>query len=456
MSIVRTISEGFAWNAAATAVGKIVGFVNLFLIFSHLTIYEYGVTELTLSIVSLFGLFLLPGLSSIIAADLGVERAKKNFSGMRMIFREFFSVTVSLGVLAWAILFFGSSIVAHLTGNDLIDRLFNIASFLLITSPLRTASSVLATSAVRFADQSFFPVVEEIAKGVLLAISFFVFNMTTDGLLLSAVGAQIVAIILFAPRSLSAYREFNMAPLIHERPLWNIIGEHRKWGIVAAYIGTAQSSIRLFVLKLFLGTEAVGIYAFASGLFGQLAGLLPLGPVVGPLFPRYIDKPLEFARLLRASIRLQLVIALALVVGSIALAPIFVEVFFEQYSSAVLIFILMVPALLPQSAIAIYTPVFRALKEQRTQLSSAVFKFIIDVLVLPPLVIIAGLPGAGMHSLIVAGASAIERSIRLRRLFPELSFSRNDIFHLDPLERKMIETLVARMRGMVRMHKEIL
>lgn len=456
MSIVRTISEGFAWNAAATIVGKIVGFVNLFLIFSYLTIYEYGVTELTLSIVSLFSLFLLPGLSSIVAADLGVERAKKNYSGMRVIFREFFSVTVSLGILAWGILFFGSSIVAHLTGNDLIDRLFKIASFLLITSPLRTASSVLATAAVRFADQSFFPVVEEIAKGVLLAISFLVFGLTTDGLLISAVGAQLIAIILFAPRSISVYREFHTAPLTNERPLWNIIGEHRKWGIVAAYIGTAQTSIRLFVLKFFLGTEAVGIYAFATGLFGQLAGLLPLGPVVGPLFPRYIDKPVEFARLLRASIRLQLAFALVLIGGGIILAPLFVTTFFPQYSSAIMIFVLMLPALLPQSAIGIYTPVFRALKEQRTQLSSAVFKFVVDVLVLPPLVMMAGLPGAGVHSLVVAGASAVERSIRLRRLFPGLAFSLHDISHLDPLERKMIQTLVARMRGMVRMNKEIL
>lgn len=448
MSILRTVSEGFAWNAAAIVIGKIVVFLNLFLIFSQLTVYEYGVTELTLSIVSLFGLFVLPGLSSIIAADLGVERSKKNYSEMRMIFREFFSVTFSLGVLAWAVLFFGSSIVAHLTGNELIDRLFKIAAFLLITSPLRTMTVVLATSAVRFADQSFFPVVEEIAKGALLAISFFIFDLTTDGLLISAVGAQILAIILFAPRTISAYREFHRAPLTKRRPLWNIIAEHRKWGIISAYIGTSQTSIRLFMLKFFLGTEAVGIYAFATGLFGQLTGLLPLGPVVGPLFPRYVDKPLEFVRLLRASIRLQLAIAAALVVASIGIVPIFVNIFFEQYSSAIFIFIIIVPSLLLQSLVAIYTPVFRALKEQRTQLSSAVFKFMVDVLVLPPLVIMAGLPGAGVHSLIVTGASAIERSIRLRRLLP--GFSVRDLLHLDPLEKKVIQLLFESMRGVVR------
>lgn len=456
MSIVRTIGEGFAWNTAATVVGKMVGFINLFLILSHLTTYQYGVTELTLSVVSLFSLVLLPGLSAIIAADLGVERARKDYSEMRTIFREYFFVTFSLGVFAWAVLFFGSSVVAHLSGNDLIDRLFKIASFLLITSPLRTATSILATSAVRFADQSFLPVIEEIAKGVLLAISFFVFNLTTDGLLYAAVGSQVIAVLLFAPRTISAYREFRSAPLTTVRPLWYILSEHRKWGIVASYIGTVQTSVRLFMLKFLLGTDAVGIYAFASGLFGQLAGLLPLGPVVGPLFPRYVDKPLEFARLMRASVRLQLTIAAAFVIGSIVIVPVFVQTFFEEYSSAILVFILIVPSLLPQSTISIYTPVFRALKEQRTQLSSAVFKFFVDVVALPPLVLIAGLPGAGVHSVIVTVASAIERSIRVRRLIPAFSFSLHDFFHLDPLEKKILTLLMARVRSAVGMSKEIL
>lgn len=446
MSLVYTIGKGIAWNVSAVTIGKIVGFVNLFVILSNLSVYEYGLTELTMSVGAIFGLFLLPGLTSIVTVDLGVERAQRDFSAMKALFLEFVTVQMMLGIIAWAALFFGSSLVAHWTGNDLINHFFKITSFLFLTAPLRTATTMLATVSIRYLDQSFFPVVEEIAKGFFLFLFLYVLERGASGLLFALVFAQLAAILVFVPRTISAFREFSHAPTATSKPLWHILRMHRKWGVLSAYIGTSATSIRLFVLKLMLGTEAVGIYSFAVGFLNQLSGLLPLGPIVGPLIPRFINRPDELLRLMRASIRLHVGIAFGLMLLSALAVPLIVDKWFPHYQASVPIFYFLLPALLPLAVMSIYTPVFLALKEQRSQMYSSVFKFAVDVVTLPILIMSFGILGTGLHSVVVATATAIERYVRLKRLLPSFVLHFSDFWYIDPLEREALATVFAQIR----------
>ena len=444
MSIIHTISKGMAWNSLAMAIGKVVGFANLLIILAHLTVYEYGLTELSLAVVPLFGLFLLPGLSSIVTIDLGVEKARKNYSAMRRLFKEYVVLIFALGVVAWAILFFGSSLIAHWSGNDLIDRFLKVVSFLFLTSPFRTITTMLSTVMVRYADQSFFSVIEDVSKGVFLLLFFFVFEQGAYGLLWAIVLAQVVTVLAFAPRTISAYRTFSSAPLSEHRPWWSILRGHRKWGIASSYIGMSGTSIRLFFLKFLLGTEAVGLYSFAAGFFSQLVGLLPIGPVVGPLIPRYVSQPEQLVRLLRSSIRLQLAVAVLLMGAGYALGPLVVHMWFAKYEAALPLLFIFLPALLPQGVVAIFTPVFFALKEQRSQLYSSVFKFGVDVVSLPILIYAFGFLGAGIHGIVVPVLSLSERYFRLKRLLPSFSFRFSDLVRIDPLEREFFTALISR------------
>ena len=105
MSFIRTLGTGFAWTTAGMAVGKAVALFNIFLILSQLTVYEYGVTELVMSVVSTVGLFLLPGLAATVTTDLGVERTGREYGRMNALFSEFLTLNIALGVCAWAVLF---------------------------------------------------------------------------------------------------------------------------------------------------------------------------------------------------------------------------------------------------------------------------------------------------------------------------------------------------------------
>lgn len=445
MGIFRTIGTGIAWNTAGTTMAKVIGFVNIFIILSQLTVYEYGVTELTMSVVSTIGLFLLPGLTPIVIADLGVERAQRNFGKMKALFIEFFTFNMGLGIIAWAFLFFGSTYVAHLTGNDLIDYFFKIVSFLFLTSPLRVTSTMLATVFVRYADQSFFSVVEESAKCAWLILFLIVLERGAAGLLLAAVLAQVVAVVLFAPRTLSAISEFWYVTADDREPLWNILRAHRKWGVTSTYVGTLTGNIRLWIIKALIGTEAVGLFAFAFGIFGHIASIISLHPAIAPIVPRYAHEIPKLGRLMSIAVKYQATISIVAAVASILCAAWFVSVLFPHYMPAIPLLLIIIVALIPNGIAHISSPVFTALKEQRTILYSSLLKMTSMLILLPVAILTLGLVGAGIEFIITMAIVAAERIYRLRRFLPDFSFSVAAARTFSDEERQFINALTHRL-----------
>src|SRR5665213_3436911 len=100
MGIAKTVGKGMVWNTVSTFVGRGIVFVNVFIILQHLSVYEYGLSELVLSVVSTMSILLLPGLSSAIIADLSTERAQDNKERMKTIFHQYLFLNIVLGILS--------------------------------------------------------------------------------------------------------------------------------------------------------------------------------------------------------------------------------------------------------------------------------------------------------------------------------------------------------------------
>jgi O-antigen/teichoic acid export membrane protein len=429
-----------------TVAAKVVGFVNILLILSHLTVYEYGLTELVFSVVSTVGLFLLPGLAATVTADLGVERAQEEYGKMKALFLEFFALNIILGIIAWAVLFFGSTIVAELSGNVLVDKFFKIVSFTFLVSPLRLVSTMLATVMTRYADQSFFGVVEEIAKGGFLAMFFFWLDRGADGLLWATVLAPCVAIALYAPRTLSAYRVFSNAHPDRIEPLWRALREHRKWSVASTYANVIGKNIRLWIIKLMLGTEAVGLYAFAVGIYAHASSITTLQPALTPVVPRYVTRPELLARILSASSKYQLAISFLVLAGSVVVLPFFIYLAFPHYAGATLLSAILLLLLIPNGIGANLTPVFVALREQRTLFFSILLRIGSVIALLPICIYFWGLTGAGIEAVLTMCITVAERMYRIKRLLPGVTFFSKTFSIADPAEKQIMDEILQRFR----------
>lgn len=446
MTTVGLIGRGLAWNGIGTVLAKIFAIVNVFIVLTYLSVYEYGLIELTMSVVSTIGLFLLPGLASAILVDLGIERGRGDLSRMKTLFWQFLSLNTGLGIIAWALLFFGSTVIAEITGNILIDKFFKIVSFTFLIAPLRLVSTMLPTVLMRYADQSLFTALEEFVKGVALFLLLVWLGRGAEGLLYATILAPLVTSIAYAPRTYSAYKTFGSAPMSQYVSLFELIGKHRLWSVGSSYANTMSQNMRLWIIKLFLGTEAVGLYAFAYGIFSNLVSLLPLGVVLTPLLPRYVHDIQRVARIVKASFKVQIIIALALAAVAAILTIPFVTTLFSHFYGAVPLIFLMLLALIPNSLASIITPVFAAFRAQKSIFFATLFKFILIAGTLPICIHYFGLVGAGVELMITTTILLLERQMRARVFIGgEFLLSRN-LLGFDSAERDVMNLLVRRYR----------
>ncbi len=449
MNLVQKVSMGVAWNVSSTVFGKMIMFANVFIVLNFLSLYEYGFSELVMSVISVIGIVLLPGLTTTIIADMAVEKSRGNPGQMKHIFNQYLYLNIALGVTAWSVLFFGSHPVASAFGNPYAAQFLQIASFSFLIAPLRAVSLVLATVMLRFFDLSYYNVIEEVFKFILLLVLVVYLRMGIHGVIYAMVFSQLLVALAYVPRTLSAYRYFSSAREEGSRRFWNILREHRKWSVGASYVGTIATNSRIWIIKLMLGTEAVGIFAFASGIFSHIASLLPLTAVITPIVPSYVDKRDQLVRILRASLKLQLLAGLAFLAGAYVFGYLFVSILFPKYVVAVPLLYVLLIALLANSVAALFTPVFAALKEQKSLLQSNALKLALTVIFLPPAIYLFGIVGIGVEMVLTTLGNTIERYVRLRKLLPEFTFRLREILHPDAYERDAMRILVKGLRSRI-------
>lgn len=440
MSTARAIGRGVAWNFGSNVIEKGIVLLNVLIILSYLSVYEYGLTELVFSAVSMVGIIMVSGIGSAITADMGVDRGLGELGKMKSLFRKYATFLAVVSLIAFCALFFGASFVADLVGNHSIGYFLQIASFTFLLSPLRTISILMATVHIRFVDQSVYPMLEELAKTAGLLLFFFVFHLGPAGLLYAVLFSQAAAIIAFLPRTYSGYRYFASAASDGAHRFWEVLGTHRKWSIAAGYAGTLTQNAQLWIIKLMLGTEAVGLYAFASGIMSNVSALLPFTDVVTSLAPKYAEKRDLLAKLVAMSAKAQFLVALGVVIVSALLVPVLVW-FLPKYAPALPLALLMLLVLLPTSVSGILSPMFSVLKAQLAFTFTMTVKLILTIVILPLSIFGFGVLGIGVSNIFVNILSAIERTWRLRRCGLPLRMPWRGYLSLTEEERAMSRDL---------------
>lgn len=446
MSTAREVGKGVAWGFSTTVVEKILALINIFIVLHYLSVYEYGVVGLVMSAVALVGMILFSGLSTTITADLGVERAKGALGKMKGIFHQYCAFLAVVSLLAFVILFFGATSVASFFGNPSIVLFLQIISFSYLLSPLRIISLLMATVHVRLVDQALYPMLEEVSKTIALLIFFFIFSYGPLGVFLAIITSQAVAILLFSARTISGYQYFSGAVKEEVGKIWHILQQHRKWSIAAGYVGTLTQNVHIWIIKLLLGTEAVGLYSFALGIMSNVAALLPFTDVFASLGPRYEQKRAEFSRLIKNSVRAQFYLSLLVAAGAALALPLFLHLLPKYIPAAELTFLMLV-VVIPTATSAIFTPAFSILKQQVSFLYSASIKFMLTVVVLPISIALFGITGIGISSIVVNSISGVERYLRFARTLPGFSLSFRELLTVTTQDKSLIARGLKKMRS---------
>lgn len=444
-SVFRTIGEGTFWTSSSTFVVKAIGLATIFIMLRQLGVGEYGVLELVLSITTLLSIFFLPGLESIVTADMGVEKGRGNLSSARNILVAFMTLQFICATVAWFLVFFGARFFASL--YNIPPHYVEVVAFLFLIGPIRSAYSILFRVNLRFFLLSTLTVIEEGCKLAVLVILFFVTELGVFKMLFVILGSQVSALFILAPAFIRSWRSLQGGADV-PMPWWGLLRGHGKWGVFATYVGNVGKSGRLWLIQRFLGAEAVGIYSVASGLMGHTAALAPLYAVITPMLPQFVHDQARFKRLVNKAIQYQMLAYMFIGIFAFFLFPPVLGWFFPAYVAAFPLFQVMLLTLFPAAVIIIVNPVFAAFKLQKSLFVSMSIRSAMTIVLTYVGVILFGIWGVVFEALVTSVLQTIERVWTLRRHVPGLIINPVHFFRFDEDDRLILgkaRTVISRL-----------
>lgn len=445
-------TRGVAWVSTSTILIKVVGIIYIVLVLAHLSVYEYGLVELLISIPPLLGILSFPGLEQVLVADIGRERSRGGSTAMKYLLESYMVLRLPLAILAWALIFFSAGYLEQFY-NQAIADMVRVLSFTFLLSPLRSMYMLTFSVSLAYQYTSLFRACEEVGKLIVVAVCLLLLDMSATAVIIGYVSADVIGLVcLFVPFLRMRHEVFGPFRITGgwKDPLYTL-RHHGKWSVFGTYLNIFGQNIRPWLIKFFLGTNAVGIYAVAFGMFQNTMSLMPVSQVVSPLIPQYIDKKNRLYRLLDSSIKYHLFSSVIAGLVMIVAMPILIHYFFPHYSDSYLLFVAILATAIPFALSSVFQAVFTALKAQRNLFNASVLRLISVVTVLPIALLVFGLYGIAVEIFVTTALYSYNRYRKLHDLLPEYQFNFKGFITITETDRDLYRVVCRKINWVIKL-----
>jgi O-antigen/teichoic acid export membrane protein len=426
--VFNIMGKGTFWNTLFNISSKVVGIAIAAIVLTRLSVYEYGLIELILSSVAVLNIFVLPGLSSTVVSDMSVEIAEGNGLAAKSLLRSYFNLQVVLALLAFSLIILMGSFLGKLSHTSSIY--FFILSFNFITSPFRSLFITAFSVSHEFFKRNAFSFFEEVSKLAIILVFLFSKKIEVGTVILSSVLAPVIPIIIFSPFLIRTLKSFNFG-LNKSFPIKYYIFNHGIWGVFTNYANNFGQAVRLWLVKFFIGTEAVAVASLAQTLMAHTLSIFNFQSVLGPVLSRYTNDIKRLSILAVKSVKYQMVIFVLLAVFVAIAFPLLLVLLFPKYEPVIPIFTIMLISVIPHSFAVVLSPLYNTFKAQKELFSSVMLKNGFIVLYSAIFLPVFGIYGVAFEYVLTILTFTVERYRRIKRRLPDFSISPKNIFSFD-------------------------
>lgn len=425
-----------------------IGWANSLFIISALTVYQYGVFQLFLSGYAILMEFvswggLAAGTDILRFAGRGDEaRAKR-------LFYEYNGLRIITALILWALLFFGAPMLAFRYEPNFIE-LVRIMSFMLLGE---TALAMVTTVINLRLNFRALASRRAIGKSFQLAIlaGFFLFG--TIGIrevLLSLVIGHILATVILIPAALRAWQPWR-GIRIERGPsiLWKIARAHGKWDSIKNITSQFGTRAQPWLIKIFVNTEAVGLYGVAMALAEIVMQTVPRNTMNTLISKIFFDKE-RSQRVYTYAVKYLLIWSVVGAVGAAIVAPFAVSIFFPQYIPALPLFYLLLLAVPMKSLQWISDLFLRMFRQQKFAFVRMIGRntaFFASLLILLPLIGIWAVPITEVLVRLSVLSVSYNHLLKLR---PEFRVTRKMLFSFGLEDQKILGGIITNIKSFIR------
>lgn len=411
----ETVS-GF-WNIAYYGIVTLNSFITIY----FLGVYEYGLYQLVLSVASFFASLTNGFISDLVQVDLSryIKTGRTDLAKRLSI--EYALLQIISVVLLALVLIFGSRVIAGYYGQD-IGLYIKIAAIALVFQVCTSAFSLFFKSYIYFKALSA-PVFGESAK-LLVILSLWLWQgIGITQVLIAYVLGSFFTFSFSASFFIRIYRNIFSGVLATKefliRDLFKVYGPIKVLRYVSSRIA---ANLRPWIIKFFIGTEAVGLFMFARNIIALIVRLMPLG-TFALLLPYELENKERLSYLFNKMIKYSVMLSFIFAMVSFILPPVAISVFFPKYNSSIPLFLIMVGIIFLYGFYKILRIMLIVFKEQKTLILRSLDESMLAPLVLVILLPIFGVAGAAMEWVLTYLVTTVLFYKSLIKRYPYLSVS---------------------------------
>lgn len=307
LPVLKRILIGTAYTSFEKVSVQLLSLVSFFLIVNNLSLKDFGLLQLLFTVVGPAATISMIGMERIAVSDGAVYRAEKAYATVSRFFREYAVVTTSLLLVVFVCSWFFRGFLSRYYDADLTFFYWSLV-FLIIGQIGMNFTSVIFETYEKFNYSLLSKFCESFGRMIVILILFFWFGFTLSSVLWAYVIGKLFATLVSIPLAymVIAVPSTDVAP---RGVLWGIIRKHGKWEMVSQILGTIAGSIAPWVVKVFISTEAVALFAFVQKVNTLCVSIFPIRSVLFPILSHSIRKNRETAALVATKIKKYLLIA---------------------------------------------------------------------------------------------------------------------------------------------------
>ncbi|MBX4210356.1 oligosaccharide flippase family protein [Candidatus Parcubacteria bacterium] len=343
IKFAKTFIEGEFHLGLWSYIKKGVSVLDSFFILRSLSLYQFGVYQLLLTLYAFLSDVFHDLFAGVISNDIVrfVGEGKESYA--KKLFLEYAVFRILMTVPPFIYTFFIAPHSWVRYGQDAITWV-RILSVLFIVDTLLNLAMLLLNLRLEFRILAIRPTLQKVIQFSLLAYFFFFQHLDLTRIFLAQVLAPIFLLLLFIPALIRSFRPWRKLKTARELKIFKIIFSYGVWEVPQLILRDFLARVRPFLIKLFLNTEAVGIFGIANTALSMLKDLLPTR-TLNALMPRKAHDENYLNYLLYYGTKYYVLMALgAAAIGAVAF-PLGVHYIFPQFEPSIPLFYILLPSL---------------------------------------------------------------------------------------------------------------
>ncbi|MBI4132355.1 MAG: oligosaccharide flippase family protein [Candidatus Sungbacteria bacterium] len=416
------------WNNLLGGLGLLTSFLTL----TALSVREFGIYQLVLSVVVFLDAFSVNFFDEVVQNDITRAFSDRHNADAKRLFFEFAALKAGVSAVVAAVLFASASAVAHWYGED-IGLYLRIISLIMVVHALQSILNLFLRSVVSLRAIGA-GAVEEFSKLTLVAGLFVFYTLGIREVLLATLMASCVALVYLVIPFAREFRVFlggvAAAPRFMFRRIFQAYGF---WILFRSATRRAAKPLRPWLIVTLINAEAVAFYTLAVNLVSMIKNLLPLPDP--SLLAWEAANPQRLGYIFSRSVKYLFWGGTALAAVSALMVPQLIGLIFPKYIPAMPLFIFFLLSVPLHGISRLEGLLLTAFREQRLLAS-----FFLTEIALSAAILVAFLPGVGLLAVGIETNSAILWRVwffyrRISRKYPFLRLRFRSFLRVDTEDR---------------------